>query len=91
MGPTEAYQDPAISSRGSRTSEGTDQRFVGIDHDMTTLDKAVVLYTGSRKCFESVRGKSEPTLGDLAEKDLKTYPYDFWSRFLCRKSILKRN
>ena len=30
-----------------------------------------------KKDFQAARGKSEPTPADLAEKDLKNYPFDF--------------
>jgi hypothetical protein len=72
----EPYQDPSLSSRGSRTSESTDQK-PPIGHGITPADKPITLYTGSRKTFQGARGKSGETEADKAEKDLKAYSYDF--------------
>ena len=76
--PQEMYQDPAISSRSSRTSEGTDQR-PPVGHGITPLDKPVTLQTGSRKCLESDvgKGQKQPTPGDLAAADQKNWGFDF--------------
>lgn len=76
--PSEPYEDPAISSRGSRTSEGTDQK-APIGHGVTPADRPITLHTGSRKCLESDTGKGskEPTLGDRAARDLKKWDFDF--------------
>lgn len=79
--PIEAYVDPNISPRGSRTSESTDQTPIRQFTGETIGDKwdGVVRNTGPRKCLESDVGKNpkEPTLGDLAARDLKKWDFDF--------------
>lgn len=79
IGPTEEYQDPAISPRAARTSEGTDQRPVGAGHDTSPIDKPVTLNHQIRKSFESDvgQGSKTPTEGDKAAADLKHYDFDF--------------
>lgn len=72
----EAYVDPAISSRGARTSEGTDQKIVSGIHE-ADYDKTITLHNEPHKSFQSSKPKGDPTEGDRAEKDLKHYPYDF--------------
>jgi len=75
----EPYQDPSLSSRGSRTSESTDQKPIRQFTGEVIGDKwdGVVRNTSSRKCLESIRGKSDPTEGDKAAADEKTWDFDF--------------
>ena len=77
----EPYQDPSLSSRGSRTSESTDQKpirqFTG-----EVIEWDGIVRSTPRKCFESDTGKGskEPTFGDQAARDLRDpqkYTYDF--------------
>jgi hypothetical protein len=76
IGPTEEYQDPSISSRGSWTSEGTDQRPTSVGHDVTPADKPVTLNHQIRKSLESSRPKGT-TIADQIAKEMKNEPYDF--------------
>lgn len=76
--PVEAYVDPNISPRGSRTSESTDQKPIRRFTGEVIGDKwDGIVRNKPKHDFQGVRGQSEPTLADLAEKDLKAYPYDF--------------
>lgn len=78
IGPTEEYQDPAISPAHKSGTISTDQRPVGLGHDTSPLDKEVVLYHEPKKSLESSRPK-ESTIADQIAKEMKNEPYDFLS------------
>jgi hypothetical protein len=71
------YQDPAISPRATRTSEGTDQKPILHGGSPVTRWDGEIRNIVKRPDFQAVRAKSALTEGDRAEKDLKAYPYDF--------------
>jgi hypothetical protein len=74
--PQEMYQDSSLSSRGSRTSEGTDQKPISGLHE-ANYDKPITLHNEPKKSFLSSSPKGEPTEGDRAAADLRRSSYDF--------------
>lgn len=72
---------PSLISHGKKLdySHAGDQKPTSVGHDISPLDKEITLNSvEARKDFQSARGKSEPTIGDLHAIDLKKhYSYDF--------------
>lgn len=74
----EPYQDLSLSPRAARSSETTDQKAIVGNRD-GNIEWDGIVRTEAKKSFLSSSPKGGPTPGDIAEKDLKSYPYDFSS------------
>lgn len=75
MGPSEIQE----TKHGKLSYRGTDQRpTVSRRSSGAAWDGVVRAHQGKSKGFEGVRGKTEPTPGDIHAEELKKEPYSFF-------------